>query len=168
VPSYVGDLLSTDNLALLGANSALACAASAATMVVAQRHARSGAGDRRGQGPGLVLLTAGLVLLVFSATLHALAPVLLAAVVIGVGHGTAFLDAQDELNSIAPEDRRAEVTAAFVCVIYVLVGGAVVGVGLLGEAVPLTTAVGAVGLVLATAAAGVAVWQARVRASART
>jgi hypothetical protein len=59
------------------------------------------------------------------------------------------------------------VTAAFVCVIYVLVGGAVVGVGLLGEAVSLTIAVAAVGLVLAVAAACVAAWQARA-ASARS
>ena len=59
-------------------------------------------------------------------------------------------------------------TAALVCVVYVLVGGAVVGVGLLGDAVSLTTAVGAVGLVLAAAAAGVAAWQARVRASDRS
>jgi MFS family permease len=165
VPSYVGDLLSTGNLALLGANSALACAASAATQVVAQR--RGTPGEHGGQLLGLVLLTVGLVLLVVSAALHTLVPVLLAAVVIGVGHGMAFLDAQDELNSIAPEDRRAEVTAAFVCVIYVLVGGAVVGVGVLGEAVSLTTAVATVGLVLAVAAACVAAWQARVRASAR-
>jgi len=104
-------------------------------------------------------LTAGLLLLVMSAALQSLAPVLLAAVVIGVGHGVAFLHAQDELNSIAPADRRAEVTAAFVCVIYVLVGGAVVGVGLLGEAMALTSAVGVVGVVLAAAAAGAAVWQ---------
>jgi MFS family permease len=157
VPSYVGDLLSTSNLALLGANSALACAASAGTQVVAQR--RGGAGVRGGQGLGLGLLTAGLVLLVVSAALQSLAPVLLAALVIGVGHGVAFLHAQDELNSIAPADHRAEVTAAFVCVIYVLVGGAVVGVGLLGEAMALTSAVGIVGVVLAVAAAVAAVWQ---------
>jgi len=69
------------------------------------------------------------------------------------------------LAAIAPEDRRAEVTASFVCVIYVLVGGAVVGVGLLGETVSLPTAVGAVGLVLAGAAACVAAWQAGTRAS---
>ena len=54
------------------------------------------------------------------------------------------------------------------CVVHVLVGGAVVGVGLLGDAVSLTTAVGAVGLVLAAAAAGVAAWPARVRASDRS
>jgi hypothetical protein len=47
------------------------------------------------------------------------------------------LDAQDELNSMAPADRRAEVTAAFVCVIYV------------------------VGVVLAVAAAVATAWQLR-------
>ena len=108
------------------------------------------------------------MLLVCSAALHTLVPVLVAAVVIGVGHGMAFLDAQDELNSIAPQDRRAEVSAAFVCVIYPVVGGSVVGVGLLGEVVSLSAAVGAVGLVLAVAAACVAAFQARVRASARS
>jgi protein-S-isoprenylcysteine O-methyltransferase Ste14 len=76
----------------------------------------------------------------------------------------AFLDAQDELNSLAPSERRAEVTAAFVCVIYVLVGSAVVGVGVLGEAVSLTTAVCAAGVVLGAAAACVAAWQRRVAA----
>jgi VanZ family protein len=165
VPSYVGQLLSTSNLALLGANSALACAASAAAQVVSQRRTRVGAGNGAGQALGLGLLTAGLLLLVGSAALHSLVTVLLAAVVIGVGHGVAFLDAQDELNSIAPADRRAEVTAAFVCVIYVLVGGAVVSVGLLGLAMALTGAVGVVGVVLAVAAAGVAAWQIRVRSA---
>jgi len=165
VPSYVGQLLSTSNLALLGANSALACAASAAAQVVSQRRTRGRAGASGGRALGLGLLTAGLVLLVTSAALHSLVTVLLAAVVIGVGHGVAFLDAQDELNSIAPDDRRAEVTAAFVCVIYVLVGAAVVGVGLLGLAMALTGAVGVVGVVLAVAAAGVAVWQVKVRSA---
>ena len=56
-------------------------------------------------------------------------------------------------------------TAAFVCVTYVLVGGAVVGVGLLGLAMALTGAVGVVGVVLAVAAAGVAAWQIRVRSA---
>jgi MFS family permease len=168
VPSYVAALLSTGNLALLGGNSALACGASAATQVVAQRRARGRAGERGRQALGLWLLTIGLLLLVASAALQALVIVLLAAVVIGVGHGMAFLDAQDELNSLAPPHRRAEVTAAFVCVVYVVVGGAVVAVGLLGDGVALTTAVGVVGLVLAVAAASVAVWQLRVRAGAPT
>jgi MFS family permease len=161
VPSYIGDLLSTSNLALLGANSALACAASAAAQVVSQRRTRGDADGRGSQALGLGLLTAGLVLLVVAAALHSLATVLLAAVLIGAGHGVAFLDAQDELNSMAPDDRRAEVTAAFVCVIYTVVGASVVGVGLLGEATTLTGAVGVVGVLLAVAAAGAALWQLR-------
>ena len=40
-----------------------------------------------------------------------------AAVAIGIGHGLSFLGAQDELNGIAPAERRGEVTSAFVCCI---------------------------------------------------
>jgi hypothetical protein len=47
-----------------------------------------------------------------------------------------------------------------------VVGVAVVGVGLLGEAMPLTTAVAVVGVVLAVAAAGAALWQPRRVSSA--
>jgi MFS family permease len=156
VPSYVAGLLSTDNLALLGANSALACFASAATQVVARRVA----GDRRrGQALGLILLAVGLVLLVLSAVTQSLATVLLGAVVTGIGHGLGFLRAQDELNSLAPPERRAEVSAAFVCCIYVLVGGCVIGVGVLEEAASLTRAVGTVGGLLTLGALAAAAWQ---------
>jgi MFS family permease len=157
VPTYVGNLLHTSNLALLGANSALACLASALGQVAAHRLP----GRRAGQALGLAGLTGGLVLLVVSAQVSELAVVLLAALLIGAAHGVALLDAQDELNAIVPEDRRAEVTAAFVCCIYVLVGASVTGVGLLGEAVAFTTAVSVVGAVLAVAAAATAVWQLR-------
>src|SRR4051812_2781458 len=145
VPSYIGELLSTGNLALLGANSALACAASAAAQVVAQRRSLGGVERGDGQALGLGLLTVGLVLLVVSAVVHSLVTVLMAAVVIGAGHGVTILDAQDELNSMAPDDRRAEVTAAFVCVIYTFVGAAGVGVGRLGVGVGLDGAGGGVG-----------------------
>jgi len=50
---------------------------------------------------------------------------------IAVVHGLTFLDAQAELNDMAPVDRRGEVTAAFIVCIDVLVGGSVVGAGLL-------------------------------------
>jgi predicted MFS family arabinose efflux permease len=161
VPTYVGALLSTSDLALLGANSALACFASALAQVVAQRRSMAGSKGRRRQAAGLALLTLGLLLLVLSAQLESIVTVLLAAVVIGLGHGLAVLHAQDELNSLAPDDRRAEVTAAFVCCIYVLVGGAVVGIGLLGEAVSFTTAFSVVALVLAVLASAAAGWQLR-------
>jgi len=156
VPTYVADLLSTDDLALLGGNSALACFASA----VAQVWARRRHGHRhRAQALGLVLLAIGLALLVASALTTSLMTVLLGAVVTGAGHGLAFLHAQDELNTLVPEDRRAEVSAAFVCCIYVLVGGSAVAIGLLDEAGSLTRGVGVVAGALVAAVLGTAGWQ---------
>jgi len=49
----------------------------------------------------------------------------------GAGHGLAFLNAQEELNHIAPQERRGEVTAVFIACIYFLVASAVIGTGLL-------------------------------------
>jgi MFS family permease len=158
VPSYVAGLLSTDNLALLGANSALACFASAGTQVWVRRRG----GDRsRWQALGLGLLALGLVLLVTSSMTHSLVMVLLGAVVTGVGHGSGYLHAQDELNAAAPAERRAEVSAAFVCCIYTLVGISVIGVGVLEEIASLTRAVAVVGGLLTLGALAVATWQVR-------
>jgi MFS family permease len=165
VPSYVAGLLSTTNLALLGANSALACFASAGTQV----WTRGRRGDRRRrQAAGLLLLAAGLVLMIVSALTHTLVTVLLGAVVTGLGHGLGYLHAQDELNVVAPDDRRAEVSAAFVCCIYVLVGGSVIGVGVLEQVGSLTRAVGVVGGLLTVLALTTAAWQVRVAAQRRT
>jgi MFS family permease len=165
VPSYVAGLLSTTNLALLGANSALACFASAGTQVWTRRRR----GDRRRrQAAGLLLLAAGLVLMIVSALTHTLVTVLLGAVVTGLGHGLGYLHAQDELNAVAPDDRRAEVSAAFVCCIYVLVGGSVIGVGVLEQVGSLTRAVGVVGGLLTVLALTTAAWQVRVAARRRT
>jgi MFS family permease len=56
VPSYVADLLDTGNLALIGANSALACFASALAQIVAQRRPTP---RRRTEAIGLVVLATG-------------------------------------------------------------------------------------------------------------
>lgn len=156
VPSYVAGLLHTGNLALLGANSALACFSSAIAQLWGRRHRSP---RRLGQALGLALLAVGLVLMVVSAATESLVTVLLGAVVTGIGHGLGFLHAQDELNALAPADRRAEVSAAFVCCIYVFVGSAVIGVGALEELGGLTGAVGIVGGLLTAGAVAVAGWQ---------
>ncbi|HEX4686487.1 MAG TPA: hypothetical protein VH228_06875, partial [Nocardioides sp.] len=62
---------------------------------------------------------------------------------------------------LAPAQGRGEISAAFVCCIYALVGGAVVGVGLLAEALPLTGAVQVVGVLLAAGSLAGAGWQRR-------
>lgn len=156
VPSYVADLLATDNLALLGANSALACFASAGAQVWARAH---GGRPHRWQGLGLTLLAAGLVLLVVSSLTHSLPTVLAGAVATGVGHGLAFIRAQHELNTFVPPQRRAEVSAAFACCIYVVVGSAVITVGLIDESGGLTRGVGIVGGLLTAASLATAGWQ---------
>jgi len=158
VPSYVAELLDTRNLVLIGANSALACFASAVTQIVAHRRPSR---RRATQAVGLTVLAAGLVLLVVSAAVNLVALVLLAALVIGAGHGSTFLRTQDELNAIAPREGRGEVSAAFVCCIYSVVGGGVVGVGLLGQVLPLTSSVQVVGALLAAGALAAAGWQRR-------
>jgi MFS family permease len=156
VPSFVAQLLSTDDLAVLGANSALACFASAFAQVWTRTHGGHG---RRVQAVGLGLLGSGLVLLIVSSVTHSLVTVLLGAVLTGLGHGQAFLHAQDELNRTAPGHRRAEVSAAFVCCIYVWVGGSVISIGLLDELGDLTTGVCIVGGVLTLASFATAGWQ---------
>jgi hypothetical protein len=69
------------------------------------------------------LVVVGLVALVAAFPAHSLALVLAAALLGGVGHGMAFLGAQQNLNAIAPPDRRGEVTAAFFVCIYLGRGG---------------------------------------------
>jgi len=81
-------------------------------------------------------------------------------VLAGVGHGLAFLDAQHELNELAPDERRGEVTAAFIACIYFLVATAVVASGLLALVVSLDGAVEAVAVVLAALALAASAWQA--------
>ena len=156
VPSYLATLLATDNLALLGAIPALACFASAGTQVWARGH---GEHPHRTQAAGLGALAVGLLLLVASSVDQSLTTALLGAVVTGLGHGLTILHAQHELNELAPTERRAEVTAAFVCCMYVLVGGSVVAVGLIDERASLTRGVGVVGGLLTAASLATAGWQ---------
>jgi MFS family permease len=160
VPSYAADLLATHNLALLSAVAALALVASCIAQITAQRlHPAA----RAGQAVGLSLLALGLVGLVVASPFHSLAVLLGGAVAAGAGHGFGFLSAQDELNAIAPAERRGEVTSAFIGCIYFVVATAVIGSGLLDEWLSLSVAVGAVAVVLACVAAAGAVWQAKGR-----
>jgi MFS family permease len=161
VPSYASRLLQTDNLALLALIAALALVASCAAQAAATyRRAR----PARDEAIGLTLLATGLLALIIAAPLHSLPLMIASGVAAGVGHGLAFLNAQQELNEIAPQERRGEVTAAFIACIYALLAISVVGSGLLNEFASLTVAVGSVAAGMAVLAAGTALWQARVAA----
>jgi MFS family permease len=157
VPSYASALLRTRNLALLAAIATVALVASCVAQIAAQR----GEGRRRrDQSLGLVALALGLGGLVLASPLHSLTLLLAGAVAAGAGHGLGFLNAQQELNELAPPERRGEVTAAFISVIYLVVASAVIASGLLDLRFSLSVSVGAVALALVAAALAIAGWNA--------
>jgi MFS family permease len=161
VPSYAAELLRNRNAALLAAVAAIALAASCVSLVVSRRLRIV---SQRQEASGLGLLGTGLVLLAFASPLRSLAVLVLGAIAAGAGHGLGFLNAQEELNDLAPGERRGEVTAAFIACIYFVVASAVIGTGLLDLRFSLSVSVGAVAVGLAVAALCTAAWQARVSA----
>jgi MFS family permease len=160
VPSYVGRLLATHNLALLAAIAAVALVSSCVAQMAARRGLLS---LRLDQAVGLGLLACGLLALVVAAPLHSLAVLVAGAVAAGAGHGIGFVSAQEELNEIAPAERRGEVTAAFIACIYFTVAIAVISTGLLDRLLSLTVSVGAVAVALVAVAIATVAWQLRIR-----
>jgi MFS family permease len=156
VPSYASKLLHSHDLALLAVIAATVLIASAVVQPPALRRR-----VRNGQPIGLGLLAAGLLLLVLAFPLGSLPALLAAGVLAGAGHGLAFLGAQADLNRIAPDDRRGEVSAAFAVFIYLGVATAVIGVGLLALVVSLFAAVGVFAAVVGTVALACATWHLR-------
>lgn len=164
IPSYAAELLSTDNLALLGAISALmlgiACVAQALCV-------RGGLPARRAQPAGLVSLVAGIAALVLAFPTHSLALVLVSALLAGAGLGLGYFGAQADINEIAPPERRGEVTAAFITTLYTGVSTTVITVGVLGDAYSLYTAVTVAGIAIAVTACATAAWHAGLFAHRR-
>jgi MFS family permease len=137
VPSYASKFLDTGNLALLGAIAGSLLAASCTAQLIAA-HRDGGA---YAQPLGLALVAAGLTALVLAFPLHSLAALFASALLGGAGHGLAFLGAQNDINELAPIDRRGEVTAAFISCVYFGVATSAIGVGLLSTALSLRAAV---------------------------
>jgi MFS family permease len=160
VPSYVRKLLSTHNLALVGVLSALVLIASCAGQLLTLRPALN---NRIAQAAGLVLLAAGLVLLVIAFPAHSLALVVASASLAGLGHGLGFLAAQTEINELAPQNRRGEVTSAFATCIYAGVAAAVIGAGLLTLRLSLFAAVSGLAVGVAVLALLAACWHLAAR-----
>ena len=103
----------------------------------------------------------GLAALVLAFPAHSLILLLAAGLFGGAGHGYAFLGAQSDVNALVPDERRGELSSAFFCCIYSAVAVSVVGVGLLGERVALSTAVDVFAAVMAVGAVAVAAWELR-------
>jgi MFS family permease len=157
VPSYASSLLQTHALALLAAVATTALLASAVAQSLMARRPGSW---RRDQALGCVLVAVGMAGLIVAAPAGSFAVLLAGALVAGAGQGLSFLTAQEELNELAPDARRGEVTAAFIAFTYACVAGFVVAVGLLALGLSLESAVEAVAAALIAIALGAAAWHA--------
>jgi MFS family permease len=156
VPSYAAAFLHTHDLALLAAVSAVALVASCVTQAVALRRRGNAHVD---QAIGLALLALGLVGLAASSPLSSLAVLLAGGVAAGAGHGLAFVSAQEELNDLAPPERRGEITSAFIACIYFVVASTVLLTGVLDQALSLAASVGVVSVALVFVSASACAWQ---------
>jgi MFS family permease len=155
IPSYASKLLATNDLALLGAISALMLAMACPVQVLGVRGLVS---PQRAQPAGLVILVAGLAALVLAFPAQSLALVLVAAVLAGLGLGLGYFGSQAEINDLAPPERRGEVTAAFITCLYTGVSFTVISVGVVSDQVSLRTAVTAASIVVAAVALATACW----------
>jgi MFS family permease len=154
VPSFATERIGIGNLAALGAISSIVLICSSISQV-----ASPGSMDPHvAQALGLGLLTAGLAALVLASVTDNAIVLVAASVLAGTGHGLGFLGAQDDLNRIAPPERRGEINAALYTCIYLGVALPVIGVGVLADLTTLTTAVVVFAFVTGTAAVSVALW----------
>ncbi len=110
---------------------------------------------RRSMIAGLATLAVGLVMLLVAIDIGSAPLFFLATVVLGAGHGLAYLGAQELTDRIAPSDARAKVFAAFQLGLYVGATAPALLVGYAAAAVGFRTAtVGFILVVLALALAG--------------
>jgi MFS family permease len=154
VPSFATERIGTHSLALLGAISSLVLICSSISQVAS----RDTIDPRIAQAVGLGLLTAGLAALVLASATDSAIVLIAASALAGTGHGRGFLGAQDDLNRLAPPERRGEINAALYTCIYLGIALPVIGVGILADLTTLTTAVVVFALATGAAAVSVAAW----------
>ncbi|HWD83743.1 MAG TPA: MFS transporter [Kribbella sp.] len=160
VPSYTAQLLHNHNLALLGAIAAMMLAAACAVQAISVRLQLA---PRRAQPAGLVSLLVGLAALVGAFPAKSLVLIVAAALFAGAGLGLTYFGSQAEVNQLAPDARRGEVTAAFLTCVYLGVAATAISTGLLSDAYSLPTAIALVcGVAGATALVAVG-WQLKRR-----
>ena len=160
MPSYAGQLVvHSQNLALLALLTSVVLLASLVTQIIL----RKGAPPATTQAGGLVLLAAGLAALVAASPAQSWLLLVIGAALAGIGHGAAYLAAQDDLTRIAPSGQRAEVSAAFYVCIYLGVSLPVIGIGILADLTTLFTAITTFAVVTGACALTVAAWHFRHR-----
>lgn len=165
LPTYTGTLLKSHNLALLAAVTAVMLGTACLAQIVSLR---AGLHPATGQLSGMLVLVAGLAALVTAFPARSLPLLAAAAVLCGTGLGLGFIGAQTQINNLAPQQRRAEVTAAFITCVYLGVAAAAISVGLLSDALSLYAAVIVVSAVIAAVAGAAALWHGLRRGAAES
>jgi len=107
-PSFLHTLLGLPSLALAGTVTFVLMLASAATQLVCRSLNSRKAGMR-----GLLIVTAGLIVVTAAAAIPSLALLLAGTVIAGIGQGLAFMGLLAGVSDAAPDDRRGEVVSAF-------------------------------------------------------
>lgn len=154
LPSYIARSLDTKNLLLIGAITGLYFLSCGVGQVLVRKiH------SRRAMFIGIISIVPGLALLIVTGATGSIVLLVLSAVFTGAGQGIMFFATIDEVNRIAPVDRRAETISAYYVLAY---GGSAffaVGTGLLATAWRLVPAVNvfALATIAATLALAVAV-----------
>lgn len=143
LPSLVGGLLGTTDLALTAGALALMIGTSGVTQLAFRRMR-----PLPSQTWGLVALAVGLALLVLAEVTAGVGVTVAAMLSTGVGHGLVYSGALREIARTAPPAERGAVTSTYYVVIYLGLGGPVVAVGLLAAQY---------GLVFATQSVAVAI-----------
>lgn len=156
VPSYATAIMHRHDLLLSGTAGGLFL-----LFAAGMQYALARGGTVTSPATGLLLLTAGLVMLAVAGGTRSLW-LLAAAACGGAGQGITFMAALARVNELAPRSSRAEVLSAFYMITYLGVGLPVIGVGFLAAATDLLTAVVTFSVVTAPACVLVA---ARVRAT---
>ncbi|MFF8643144.1 MFS transporter [Streptomyces sp. NPDC015345] len=136
VPSYATAILHRHDLLLAGTAGGMFLLFAAGT-----QYALARAGTAARPTSGLLLLTAGLVMLAAAGGTRSLWLLLAAAACGGAGQGITFRASLARVNELAPQESRAEVLSAFYMITYLGVGLPVIGVGFLAAATDLLTAV---------------------------
>jgi MFS family permease len=126
LPSLVGDLLGTTNLALTAGALTLMIGTSGVAQLVFRRMRPLPA-----QAWGLGTLALGLALLVLADKGVGAVVTVLAMLSTGVGHGLVYSGALREITETTPPSERGAVTSTYYVVSYLGLGAPVVGLGLL-------------------------------------
>jgi MFS family permease len=153
IPSVLAEALHRNNPALSGAVVAEFFLGGAVLMVVTQWLA-----DRRAMLTGLVLIMPAGWLLVWATVAHSLPLLLIATAVGAAGQAVGFRGGLSVVNSLAPQENRAEVVSTYLLFCYLGLAVAPVGVAVLTTAWGLVPAESVfAGVLLALSAVGLAV-----------